>query len=671
MRILLIDSDPAVAEGLRQAFAERRLPVALEAAEGAPDALRRLRQPAAGPAHRGYAVLLADPGGWPGKLAQAVAEIRGASPDSALLALLDPRDRLDRDAALLAGFDDAFLKHQRTYPVLARLAVELGERLALNRQQLRLSQAHTDTEQLLAALLAASDAGVAVLDGEGDLSVANARFCRLAGRSLADLLRRPVWPLLTTVSATSLRAALATPDAAAGALPLPLTLVGAEVGEIATEARLAVRTLGSGQRSAVLVLRPTIEPPLPAAPPQPPDLPSPSPRLVEAVVDPSAEGLRAVLRGRVNPVVIARLRTGENARALARTGSLPPEAVAVMQQGLRDALVRLLGDGDVVFSHADEVHVLLADEGVLASMRRLARAVPAARGMLLRSPRLSHDLLAVGGARLAEQLGDLSELQVAAAPIDLTPDDIGKEELPGLLATRLLNEEATLGPETLRALNELRVSASCELRMVQDQDGAPSALCLPCLDPVAAVRFAALAELAEARAEIALHTALLGLELTVEALAGELDRESALAVFDLHFAVLGQRRLAERFLDRCRTLPAGTTRSLVVNLLGVPPGAYAPKFARVTAGLAELFRLRALTLRDIRADLVDLDLGRIGLLVVDYRELEPHLEERQDLVQALVRKAHRSQARLLVRRVPRGAAHDLRERLGVNLTSSA
>jgi PAS domain-containing protein len=674
MRILVVDRDPAVAEGLRQAFAERGLPVELEVAEGAADALRRLRQPAAagpGPGAAGrYAVLLADPGDWPGRLAQAVAEVRAASPRTALLALLEPRGRLDREAAVLAGFDDAFLKHPRAYPVLAPLAAELAERRALTRQQLRLSQARGDAEQLLTALMTATDAAVAVLDGEGAVTVANGRFCRLAGRPLAEMLGRPLWPRLATASATSLRAALATPDAATGALPLPVLIADGSGGEAAADARVAVRELGNGQRSAVLVLRPASEAgPGPAGAPAPPP-PAPA-RLVEPVVDPSTEGLRAALRGRVNPVVVARVRLAESVRALARTGTLPPEIAAVMQQALRDALAGLLGDGDVVFAHADEAHLLLADEGVLAATRRLARAIPAARDALLRSPRLAHDLLAVGGARLAEQLGELSELQVTSAPIDLAPDELGQEELPALLATRLLVEEATLGAETLRALNELRATAACELRMVQDQDGAPSALCLPCLDPAAASRMEALEDLAETRAEVALQTALLGLELAAEALGREVDRESALAVVDLRFAVLGQRRLADRFLDRCRTLPPGTTRSLVVNLLGVPPGAYAPKFARVTAGLAEIFRLRALTLRDVRADLVDLDLGRIGLLVIDYRELEPHLEERQDLVQALVRKAHRSQARLLVRRVPRGVAAGLRERLGVDLTSAA
>ena len=58
-------------------------------------------------------------------------------------------------------------------------------------------------------------------------------------------------------------------------------------------------------------------------------------------------------------------------------------------------------------------------------------------------------------------------------------------------------------------------------------------------------------------------------------------------------------------------------------------------------------------------------------MIVDYRDVEPFVAERQDVVQALARKVHKSQARLLVRRGARGAATDLRERLGVDLTSSA
>jgi hypothetical protein len=175
----------------------------------------------------------------------------------------------------------------------------------------------------------------------------------------------------------------------------------------------------------------------------------------------------------------------------------------------------------------------------------------------------------------------------------------------------------------------------------------------------------------EERPELALQLALLTLELAAEALAREVDRDSTLAIVDLHLGALGQRRLADRFLDRCRALPPGISRSLVINLLGVPPGAYAPKLARVTAGLQDIFRLRAITIRDIRAELIDLDLGRVGIVIVDYRDVEPFVAERQEVVLALARKVHKSQARLLVRRVPRGAAADLRERLGVDLTSSA
>ena len=47
-------------------------------------------------------------------------------------------------------------------------------------------------------------------------------------------------------------------------------------------------------------------------------------------------------------------------------------------------------------------------------------------------------------------------------------------------------------------------------------------------------------------------------------------------MIDLHFSVLGHRRLAERYLERCRALPSKIARALVVNLLGVPSGAYAP-----------------------------------------------------------------------------------------------
>jgi hypothetical protein len=385
----------------------------------------------------------------------------------------------------------------------------------------------------------------------------------------------------------------------------------------------------------------------------------------------TAADLRAALRGRRAPAVVARIRPAEDARSGSRAPALPPEAAGLVRAVLRDVLADLAGEHDLLFAVGEDAYLLMTGETSLAAMRRLGRIVHGAREALLRSPRLAHELLLLGGASLAERLEGVGEPQVLAAAVDIGPDDLAHPDLPTLLATRLQAEEALLGGPTLRRLNELQARATCELAMVQDQDGAPSALCLPRPNEVAAAQMARLAEEAEERPELALHLALLTLELTVEALGREVDRDSALAVVDLHLAVLGHRRLADRFLDRCRALPPETARSLVVNLLGVPPGAYAPKFARITAGLQDVFRLRAMTVRDIRSELIDLELARIGVVIVDYLDLEPFLAERQDLVQALARRVHKSQARLLVRRVPRGAAADLRDRLGVDLTSPA
>ena len=602
--------------------------------------------------------MLANPSGWPGRLSQAVEELRLAAPEAGFLALLEPREPLERDDAVLAGFDDAFVKHARTYPVLARLAVEIAERLALGRAQQRVSRARADAELLLAALMAVCDAGVAVLAADGTITVANGQLCRMAGRQPADLLRSQVWTLLDGAGTAALRAALEGPSAGQANVRLALDLLTPNGPEPA-DGRLALRELGDRQRTGILCLRPAET--AAAAP----TAPVPAPR------EASLADLRTALRGRRAPAVVARIRPAEDARAGARSPALPPEAVGVVRAALRDVLADLAGENDLLFAVGEDTYLLMTGETSLAAMRRLGRLVYGAREALQRSPRLAHELLLLGGASLAERLDGVGEPQALAAAVDVGPEDLVHPDLPTLLATRLQAEEALLGGPTLRRLNELQARATCELAMVQDQDGAPSALCLPRPNEVAAAQIARLAEGTEDRPELALQLALLTLELTVEALAREVDRDSALAIIDLHLGVLGQRRLADRFLDRCRSLPPGIVRSLVVNLLGVPPGAYAPKLARVTVGLQDLFRLRAITIRDIRAELIDLDLARVGVVIVDYRDVEPFVAERQDVVQALARKVHKSQARLLVRRVARGAATDLRERLGVDLTSSA
>jgi PAS domain-containing protein len=655
MKVLLIDNDPAMAEGLRGAFAERRLAPELIGVDSPAEALRRLRQDQAA-----VSVVVANPDGWPGRLSQAVSELKAAAPDVPLLALLEARTPFGREEAVLAGFDDAFAKHPRIHQTLARLLMEITERFALGRQQLKLSQARRDAELLLTTVLAASDAAVVILDGDGQVTVANAQFAQMVGRPLADILSRPLWPLLHPDGAASLRSVLQDGQGS-GPVGLTVTVLG-RGAEIPTHVRALARELREQRRLAVVSFRPATAGSGPTSSLLRPREPAP---------EPTAEQLSATLRLLRTTPVVARIRLGECNRLLSRAGALPPEAMATLRLTLRRTLHELLTDEDFVAGAGEDTYLLLADESVLRAMRRLGRTIPALRAALLNSPELAHDLLGMGGAPLVEQLDQLCDLQVLVAPVELAPEDIGYDDPATLMAGRLQAQEAALGSEVLRGLNELRMHAVCDLRMVQDQDGAPSALCLACINEAASGRFAELTELAHSRPELAFQLALLHLELAVETLAREVDRDSALAVIDLHFSVLGHRRLAERSLERCRALPPKIVRALVVNLLGVPSGAYAPKFARVTGALQELFRLRALTVHDPRTELVDLDLARIGLVIVDFRDLMPLFEERSDVIQALVRRVHRSQTRLLVRRVPRGLASELRERLAVDLTSSA
>jgi hypothetical protein len=337
---------------------------------------------------------------------------------------------------------------------------------------------------------------------------------------------------------------------------------------------------------------------------------------------------------------------------------------------LREIVGGFAGTTDLVITPGEDAHLILAEEGTLPAMRRLDAMLPAVRDAFRSSPRVAHELLLRGAAMAADLTTATCEIEVTAAPVELAADDLMRDELPALIADRLQAEEEALGAGTLAELTALRMGACCDLQMIQDRYGAPSALCLPTMNEAAAPAYEELRRQALAHPDLALHLDLLGVELALEALAREVDRESALAIVDLDFSVLSQRRLADRFLDRCRAYPPELIRSLVVNLQGVPPGAYAPKFNRVASALQELFRLRALTVEDIRGDLVDLEVARIGLLVLDHPTLEPLLAERPETVHSFIRRARRSRVRVLVRRVPRGQAFELREQLGVDLTAA-
>src|SRR4051794_41894868 len=111
MKLLVIDDDPAVAEGLREAYAGRPLAPEISVSPSAPDAHRRLRQ-----APGAFAVVLANPSGWPGRLSQAVEELRLAAPEAGLPPPLQPRQPPQRADALLGGLPDALLQHRRPPP---------------------------------------------------------------------------------------------------------------------------------------------------------------------------------------------------------------------------------------------------------------------------------------------------------------------------------------------------------------------------------------------------------------------------------------------------------------------------------------------------------------------------------------------------------------------------
>jgi hypothetical protein len=573
------------------------------------------------------------------------------------VAIVEPYAAVGPEVALAAGFSEAYVKHARIYPLLARLLSHHAERQERTRTQLRLSQALADAELLLSAFLSLTEEAVAVVRSDGTLILGNRAFARLCGRSLGELMQRPVWKCLSAESAGLLRETLGELEAA-DVYELQLTIIGER--DQVVRGRLAVREIGRAL-AAVLMLRlvPT------GANVQ---VTASAPSAMGAQISP--ETLRRALTSRRAPSVVVRLRSAFAGPTLARGGGAVSEIRTTMRLALREVVARFAGPADLVIASGEDPLLILGEDGTLVAMRRLHAMLPALRTAFLTAPQVAHVLLLRSGAVSVELASGVCELEVTAAPVELSADDLLRDGLPDLIASRLHAEEEAVGAATLAELTSVRMRASCDLQMIQDRYGAPSALCLPTMSEDVAPVCRALCQQALAHPELALHLNLLSIELALDALAREIDRESALPIVDLHFSVLSQRRLADRFLERCRAYPAELTRSLVVNLRGVPAGAYAPKFNRVASALQELFRLRALTVDDVRDDLVDLEIARIGLLILDYPTFEPLLRERPEAVHSFMRRARRSQARMLVRRAPRGQAFDLREQLGVDMTSA-
>lgn len=655
MRLLLIDSEPELARTLRDRLAASCAGGRIEQAMGLEEAgeIMRSSPPDA---------VLAAPACLGAKsLPEAASRLAALAPGRPLILLQDDAAGAGPDGPMLAG--GAVLAERRpgTVPLLLRLLDEIRERERLARLHRKAAQARHDAELLLSGVLGVSHDALAVTDEEGRIMLANAALARLVRRAAGELAGLPLLAVLRPEQGLDRSEALAWRELAEGtredAGAWRIVLPDALRGPLAASWR---RLRLDGERSCfVFAFRRAIATSASRAPPA-------------TAADPGqlAARLRVLHDRPLERVPVARLRL----LAWSRARSVLAGAVAAIEAELLRVVTRRLaadlGEEDGWAMAAEDTVVLcLPETEIRPAVRRI--------GLLARA--LEADLLA--SAELAQRLGDIEALflleedrafgsvETAVVALELSDEEIAEGDAAALLLRRIAQAEQELGPAALQALNELQRASTGELGLVQARNGEPSSLSLLRLDPVETARLEQLRQAGPQSPELLLELDLLLLDEVGRCLRQEVDRDSVIVVLEVSFAVLSQRRLLERYLAACRRLPPDIQRCLAFNLIGVPPGAYGPKLGRALAPLQELSRLRAITVTDPRAALVDLGAARVALVVMRHADLALLIQARPDQVQALLRRIHSHGARLLLRDVPRATAPGLRDRFDIDLSA--
>jgi len=581
--------------------------------------------------------------------------------DTPVVILAAPDEAGFGPKAIKAGAQDFVVRQPRVYAALNRIVLFAIERAAFQREHRRSSETIEDQRLLVDGLMQLVSEAVLVTNAEGRIERANHAAAQLLDRTAHDLEGKRLLELIAPEG----RQRFARFEAASGVGEEAMSdsfRMGLESGELVVELYgLPLKPRGE-VRQRLFVLREleadfvaeTGVPGEPAAAREP-----------RGSADLHSVGLfQMVGLGRLREVAGARWAELEN-----RVHRLV-EHVLDNHLESKDRFWRN-HDGDylVLFRHGDlkrasrqcEAILKRIEQAVLGNIEEAGKG--AAAGL---SPEQRQGLGEV----------DMSVHNVPVEAGDEADGEAGQAEaneagLADEISQRLETMRVKDRAEANRLLHELYIGCKADYAMVQGADGQPSRLHVLKVDEASRERMAVLRERGREDRETAFELDAFTLSTHAELLDAEPGAEDMIALVDVSYLTLTTKAYRDRYLDLCAKLPHSLRRSILFNLHDVAAGTYLPKLNRVLGAIASYSRDRAIHFRELRTDIIDLRVAPIRFVVIHFDDLKRQIEGDTARVKAFVEQVHRAQTRILVRGVPRQLAAGLRDRLKIDLTTSA
>ncbi len=576
-----------------------------------------------------------------------------------VIVLAEPEHARAAPRVLAAGADDWVPKGGPLFVGLPRFVAYTLERVELRRNARELQERQRDDERLFHALLDSTPAAVLVLGEQGRIAHCSRRLSelfdrplnRIEGRRFADFLALHSRRIHAELEEEALAASSHESEA-----PIQLAMLGQEQ---TIRMRLCVARSAKGRTWRIVWLTPEVAP---AA-----DEPA------EKRDDALRRALREVLEKGGGTLPMARIHLlglGELRAALAeRWTEFEAQVRDIVERVLRSHLepgerfCREEGLGYmIIFGAADETRA----EARVAAMEEAIRAAVlgaedlAERGRLQRPP-LNEDAY----ERLAAVETSIEEVPV------VTEDLAAEGDLWEVLKARSRQGGAAGAVHPSGIIAELRRTAEGSYEPALDSQGIPAPILLLAFDQRSA-------ELVERYARKAAHDPAqlfeldkLVLERHLRMLIEELRMGSDVALVDVHYDTLASRHSGEAYIALLEEVPEDLHPLLGFNICGIPPGIYAPKVARLVSALRPFSHLQAIEVDIRRGELPDLPTIRVPIVTVPYHGLAGQQAGQGERLRTLVNRAHAHNARILLRRVPRGWGPALRERYPIDFTCLA
>ncbi|MEO1017250.1 MAG: hypothetical protein AAFY56_06095, partial [Pseudomonadota bacterium] len=594
-----------------------------------------------------------------------------------IVLMITPDKADDIEEFLRLGIAECIIKsrplHLNLLPQAVRLIASQANRAGSER---RLGQEQRLIAQVFAGVMATVGEAIIATDGRGRILRVSSAAKSLIGNQETEFSGQEIDALLRAGDGEPIGPRLAALEADDGVRIEPLMARHKEHDAGGLQATIRAFSADPDDTFCILVMRKSaVVGPAVAATPvakmameeDPTNIPQPlEERLAELANNLSHEGALATPE-------LWHLRLDGIHKARQSLGGAWHDMEPVVNRVIDGALRAELNSEDA-FAHDRQGDIIfhLAPKFGVNHLRRASRTIQAVQRAVLTTTEIDQAALDADTPLPATTRQEMARLDANMQAVPLRPlGGLTSETALATVSATLWDQISALPHEAARHLQNLALSMSADLAMVQAHTGEPSSLQLFAPDLDARDRLRQLYLQGRDHPEIVHQVNLLMLSQAAGAMLEDMAGDDALTVVDLDVEALAHRRLAEGVIDFAAGLPEVLRRTLVINLSQLPAGFFLPRIQEISVRLASISAFRAIEITDLRAELPDLENARIPLVIVPYKQIEGQLRTQSNLLARFITRAHDQHARVLVRNVSRQLSLRIREETDVDLVCRA